>query len=60
MRFRSDFTGTSTGTWHGRAVGGLLQVSAVEDMPWGTHEFTLTHPSGNTIRIGRSTSEVAS
>jgi hypothetical protein len=39
---------------------GLLQVSAVEDMSWGMHEFTLTDPSGNTIRIGRSTSEVAS
>ena len=46
--------------WHERLTVAELQVSAVEDMPWGMHEFTLTDPSGNTIRIGRSTSEVAS
>jgi len=39
---------------------GLLQVSAIEDMPWGMHQFIVTDPSGNTIRIGRGTSEVAS
>ena len=33
-----------------------LRVTAVEDMPWGMHEFTLSDPSGNTIRIGRTTS----
>ena len=45
--------------WHERLTAAELQVSAVEDMPWGMHEFTLTDPSGNTIRIGRSTSEVS-
>ena len=29
-------------------------MTAIEDMPWGMHEFTLTDPSGNHIRIGRS------
>lgn len=42
--------------WHGRLVAAGLRVSAIEDMPWGMHEFTLTDPSGNNIRIGRSTS----
>jgi uncharacterized glyoxalase superfamily protein PhnB len=46
--------------WHERLTAAELQVSAIEDMPWGMHEFTLTDPSGNTIRIGRSTSEVSS
>ena len=32
----------------------------IEDMPWGMHEFTLTDPSGNNIRIGRSTSDEVS
>ena len=36
-------------------VAAALQVSAIEDMPWGMHEFTLKDPSGNNIRIGRST-----
>ena len=46
--------------WHERLTAAALQVSAIEDMPWGMHEFTLTDPSGNNIRIGRSTSEVSS
>jgi len=40
--------------WHARLVAAGLQVTALEDMPWGMHEFTLTDPSGNNIRIGRS------
>jgi hypothetical protein len=44
--------------WHGRLVAGGLPVTPIADMPWGMHEFTLTDPSGNTIRIGRSTSDV--
>jgi uncharacterized glyoxalase superfamily protein PhnB len=39
--------------WHARFVAAGLQVTPVEDMPWGMHEFTLTDPSGNNIRIGR-------
>jgi Glyoxalase/Bleomycin resistance protein/Dioxygenase superfamily len=47
--------------WHERLAAAELQVSAIEDMPWGMHEFTLTDPSGNNIRIGRNTStEVSS
>jgi predicted enzyme related to lactoylglutathione lyase len=39
--------------WHTRLVGAGLPVTGVEDMPWGMHEFTLTDPSGNHIRIGK-------
>lgn len=42
--------------WHGRLLTAGLPVSAVEDKPWGMHEFTLTGPSGSNIRIGRNTS----
>jgi len=42
--------------WHDRLVAAGLPVTAVEDMPWGMHEFTLTDPNGTRIRIGRSTS----
>ncbi len=42
--------------WHTRFVAAGLQVTPIEDMPWGMHEFTLTDPSGNTIRVGRSLS----
>lgn len=40
--------------WHDRLVAAGLAVTAVEDMPWGMHEFTLSDPSGNHIRVGRS------
>jgi hypothetical protein len=32
-----------------------LPVTPVQDMPWGMHEFTLTDPNGNNIRVGRTT-----
>jgi uncharacterized glyoxalase superfamily protein PhnB len=41
-------------TWHARFVDKGLSVTPVEDRPWGMHEFTLTDPSGNNIRVGRS------
>jgi predicted enzyme related to lactoylglutathione lyase len=43
--------------WHARFAGAGLPVTPVEDMPWGMHEFTLTDPSGNNIRVGRSTDD---
>jgi hypothetical protein len=43
--------------WRGRLLAAGLPVSALADQPWGMHEFTLTGPSGNNIRIGRSTSD---
>ena len=43
--------------WHARLVAAGLPVSAIEDMPWGMHEFTLTGPSGNNVRVGRSITE---
>ena len=42
--------------WHATLVAAGLDVTAVDDMPWGMREFTLTDPSGNHIRIGRSAS----
>jgi uncharacterized glyoxalase superfamily protein PhnB len=41
--------------WHQRLAAAALPVTPIEDMPWGMHEFTLTDPSGNHIRIGRNT-----
>jgi predicted enzyme related to lactoylglutathione lyase len=41
--------------WHERLTAAALPVTPIEDMPWGMHEFTLTDPSGNHIRIGRNT-----
>lgn len=43
--------------WHQRLTTAALPVSQVEDMPWGMHEFTLTDPSGNRVRIGRPTGD---
>ena len=43
--------------WHARFVTAGLPVTAIEDMPWGMHEFTLTDPSGNRVRIGRTTAD---
>ena len=40
--------------WHERLVMAGLRVTDVEDQPWGMHEFTLTDPSGNHVRIGRN------
>jgi predicted enzyme related to lactoylglutathione lyase len=40
--------------WHIHFDAAGLDVTAVEDMPWGMHEFTLTDPSGNHLRIGRN------
>ena len=40
--------------WRARLVAAGLNVTAIVDRPWGMHEFTLTDPSGNTIRVGRS------
>jgi hypothetical protein len=40
--------------WHSRFEDAGLDVTPIEEMPWGMHEYTLTDPSGNRIRIGRS------
>jgi uncharacterized glyoxalase superfamily protein PhnB len=40
--------------WHARMAADGLPVTAIEDQPWGMREFTLTDPSGNKVRIGRS------
>src|SRR5262245_22707826 len=43
--------------WHQRFAAAALPVTPIEDMPWGMHEFTLTDPSGNNVRIGRPIGE---
>ena len=40
--------------WHARMAADDLPVTTLEDQPWGMREFTLTDPSGNHVRIGRS------
>lgn len=40
--------------WHALLVAAGLNVTPVENRPWGMHEFTLTNSSGNDIRIGRN------
>ena len=42
--------------WHRTLAAAGLDVTAVADMPWRIREFTLTDPSGNHIRIGRTAS----
>ena len=43
--------------WHARFLDAGLQVTPIEDMPWGMHEFALTDPSGNRIRVGCSVAD---
>ena len=40
--------------WHRRFSSAGLPVTPIKDMPWGMHEFTLTDPNGNNVRIGRN------
>jgi uncharacterized glyoxalase superfamily protein PhnB len=40
--------------WHTRMAADGLPVTPIADQPWGMREFTLTDPSGNHVRIGRS------
>ena len=40
--------------WHGRLAQLGLTVTVLEDKPWGMREFSLTDPSGNSLRFGRS------
>ncbi len=46
----------SADSWHAHMTAAGLQVSPIEDKPWGMHEFTLTDADGNNIRIGRNLS----
>ena len=39
--------------WHTRLAATDATVTAVEDTPWGTREFTLTDPDGNHLRFGQ-------
>ena len=41
--------------WYAQLQASGLPVTALEDQQWGIREFTLTDPSGNHIRIGKST-----
>jgi uncharacterized glyoxalase superfamily protein PhnB len=42
-----------TEAWHDRLVEAGVAVTPIEAKPWGMSEFSVTDPSGNTIRIGR-------
>ncbi len=42
--------------WHARLVAAGLIPTTIGDMPLGMHEFKLTDPSGNNIRVGRNVS----
>ena len=46
--------------WHARMRAEGLPVTPIADQPWGMHEFTLTDPFGNNIRIGRNVDGAAS
>src|SRR5262245_41787261 len=41
--------------WHADLGSAGLPITPLVDQPWGMREFTLTDPSGNHVRIGRST-----
>jgi hypothetical protein len=41
-------------TWHARTANAGLEVTPLADQPWGMRELSLTDPSGNHVRIGRS------
>lgn len=43
--------------WRQRLARLGVPVTTLEDKPWGMREFTLTDPSGNYLRIGRSNEE---
>ena len=45
-------TVTDVDDWHNRLTATDAAVTAVEDMPWGMREFTLTDPDGNHLRFG--------
>lgn len=40
--------------WHQRFGEAGMPVTEIKEEPWGMREFTLTDPSGNHLRIGRS------
>ena len=38
--------------WHARCARASSLLTQIEDRPWGMREFSVTDPSGNTLRIG--------
>lgn len=46
---------TEVDEWHGRLADLGLDVTAVQDQPWGMREFMLSDPDGNRLRFGQST-----
>lgn len=41
--------------WHTRLASLDLDVTMVDDQPWGMREFALTDLNGNRVRFGQST-----
>jgi uncharacterized glyoxalase superfamily protein PhnB len=46
-------TVTDVEDWFTRLTATDAALTAVEDMPWGMREFTLTDPDGNHLRFGQ-------
>ena len=42
------------GTWHARCTDAGAGPGPIADRPWGMREFSVTDPSGNTLRIGNN------
>ncbi len=40
--------------WHAAWMEGEVELSDVEDHPWGMREFSFSDPSGNLIRVGHN------
>ncbi len=43
---------TDADQWHSMWEGDGIDLSDVADRPWGMREFSLTDPSGNSVRVG--------
>ncbi|MEP6624293.1 MAG: VOC family protein [Acidimicrobiia bacterium] len=42
--------------WHARLTAAGVDVTVIEDEPWGMREFAFADPSGNRIRVGHGIS----
>ena len=41
-------------SWHAAWTGGEVDLTAIEDYPWGMREFSFSDPNGNLIRVGHN------
>ncbi len=40
--------------WHAAWSASILDLSPIEDRPWGMREFSLRDPVGNLLRVGQN------